>query len=570
MQAIISPPESSRGQLEQPPEQAAYPRTGDNVFTADDYNKFIQGYKSQLQEHSLWIDPADIEGQIPTELEGTLLRNGPGLFEIGGTSIPQPLDGDGMISMFSIKDGRVHFRNKYVRTEALIKEQEAGRMLYRGAFSVGNPSGGLFFNPFDFTVKGIANTNVLHWGGKTLALYERDLPYVLSNDLETLGQTDISGTVDTEKKFFGAHFRIMHEADGTQRLIAFNFSEGPTSAKLCVWEYDDKWNMLHKTARDIKGAQFGFFHDMLATENYYIFLENPIDMNFAKLLFKYSLGKACLAECLEYNENKPTRIHLIPRPGKSAANKGLGSELVFETTPFFSFHHINAFEADNGKVVVDTCAMEGINFGNSFETGKSAFESKSGKGVATRLVINTSTKQVQRLPLMPERAGELPVVSPSVTGKVHRHSYLAASRVTGETKWGPQQYIAKLSVPPELGVSERFSIDRVQKQVWDAGRDQFAQEPVFVPRPNAQAEDDGWVLTMVYDTNTNRTYLAILDGQDVTAGPVAKVYLPHHIPFGIHGTFTPTYLPPSEGAAKEHRVYSIADGVSVSGRPKYS
>ena len=62
VQAIISPPESSRGQLEQASAQAALPATGDNVFTADDYKKFIQGYKSQLQEHSLWIDTADIEG----------------------------------------------------------------------------------------------------------------------------------------------------------------------------------------------------------------------------------------------------------------------------------------------------------------------------------------------------------------------------------------------------------------------------------------------------------------------------------------------------------------------------
>lgn len=46
---------------------------------------------------------------------------------------------------------------------------------------------------------------------------------------------------------------------------------------------------------------------------------------------------------------------------------GLGSEQVFETTPFFSFHHINAFEAEDGKVVVDTVAMEGINFSNNFE-----------------------------------------------------------------------------------------------------------------------------------------------------------------------------------------------------------
>ena len=59
-----------------------------------------------------------------------------------------------------------------MRTEALIKEQAAGKMLYRGAFSVGNPSGGKFFNPFNFSVKGIANTGVVNWGGKLLALYE--------------------------------------------------------------------------------------------------------------------------------------------------------------------------------------------------------------------------------------------------------------------------------------------------------------------------------------------------------------------------------------------------------------
>lgn len=54
----------------------------------------------------------------------------------------------------------------------MMKEQEAGKMLYRGAFSVGNPSGGKFFNPFNFTVKGIANTGVLKWGDRLLALYE--------------------------------------------------------------------------------------------------------------------------------------------------------------------------------------------------------------------------------------------------------------------------------------------------------------------------------------------------------------------------------------------------------------
>lgn len=76
------------------------------------------------------------------------------------------------ICKFAFKNGKVHFQNRYVRTEALMKEQAAGKMLYRGAFSVGNPSGGRFFNPFNFAVKGIANTGVLNWGGKLLALYE--------------------------------------------------------------------------------------------------------------------------------------------------------------------------------------------------------------------------------------------------------------------------------------------------------------------------------------------------------------------------------------------------------------
>ena len=42
----------------------------------------------------------------------------------------------------------------------------------RGAFSLGNPSGGRFFNPLDLRIKAIANTNVVHWGGRTLALHE--------------------------------------------------------------------------------------------------------------------------------------------------------------------------------------------------------------------------------------------------------------------------------------------------------------------------------------------------------------------------------------------------------------
>lgn len=70
----------------------------------------------------------------------------------------------------------------------------------------------------------------------------------------------------------------------------------------------------------MQGGTFGFIHDILVTQNYYIVLENPISMNFGKLLTKYMLGKACLAECLEFDAERPTRVHLIPRPGCAPSN----------------------------------------------------------------------------------------------------------------------------------------------------------------------------------------------------------------------------------------------------------
>ena len=72
----------------------------------------------------------------------------------------------------------------------------------------------------------------------------------------------------------------------------------------------------------LQGGAFGFIHDILVTDQHYVVLENPIKMNFAKLLTKYAFAKACLAECLEYEGTKPTKILVIPRPGKHSSFLG--------------------------------------------------------------------------------------------------------------------------------------------------------------------------------------------------------------------------------------------------------
>eukprot|EP00884_Botryococcus_braunii_P006857 jgi/Botrbrau1/16172/Bobra.0272s0007.1 len=552
------------------PTETAEQTRQEDTFTGDDYNKFISGYRSQYLEHDYWIDDSMVEGEIPKELEGTLLRNGPGLFEVGGKSLPQPLDGDGMVTYFAFKDGRCFFRNRYVRTEAFVREQAAQRLLYRGAFSVGNPSGGFFFNPFDFSVKGIANTGVLHWGGKLLALYERDLPYALDNSLRTLGQTDLEGTVDTPKAFFGAHYRVERGSGSPGRLVAFNFSEEPTSALLHFFEYDEDFKLLHKSRWDLPGAQFGFFHDFLVTENYYVLLENPIRMNFGKLLTKYMLGQACLAECLEFVSSKPTTVHLLPRPNKAAA--GLQKE-QFETFPFFSFHHVNAFEVeDKGLVVVDTCAAKGIDFSKSLDNGGAeVFSSPSnGRTSLTRLIIDRNSGKVKSETVDPDYHSELPTVNWAKHGRPYLHMYHNSSRVRGPPAWGPMQDVVKTSLPPSLGVEKPFSLAEVKRDCWSPGRDSFAQEPIFVARPGAEEEDDGWVLSVVYEASSRTSHLAILDAKNLSAGPVARIRLPHHVPLGIHGSFTPDYLGPDQVEAAPKQVYNILNGVEEDGKLKYA
>lgn len=65
---------------------------------------------------------------------------------------------------------------------------------------------------------------------------------------------------------------------------------------------------VHQTAVTLPGAIFGFFHDMSVTDNYYVLVENPLRLNLMKLLTRYMLGRACIAECLGLDPAKPMKV----------------------------------------------------------------------------------------------------------------------------------------------------------------------------------------------------------------------------------------------------------------------
>jgi all-trans-8'-apo-beta-carotenal 15,15'-oxygenase len=127
--------------------------------------------------------------------------------------------------------------------------------------------------------------------------------------------------------------------------------------------------------------------------------------------------------------------------------------------------------------------------------------------------------------LLEERCCEFPSVHPNHVGRPYRYLFMgAAHNAKGNA---PLQAILKLDVTTG------------KEQLWSAAPQGYVSEPIFVPRPNGSGEDDGWVLTLVYDASKHRSDVVILDGRDLNQAPVARLHLKHHIPYGLHGSWTP-------------------------------
>lgn len=476
-----------------------------------------RGYESQPGEFSYWVE--EVEGQIPLTLEGTLFRNGPGLLDVNGAPIHHPFDGDGLICAFTFQQGRVHFRDRYVRTVGYVTEQQTGKISYRGVFGTQKP-GGPLANAFDLKLKNIANTNILYWGGKLLALWEAAEPHRLDPaTLETLGLDDLDGLLQPGDAF-SAHPRIDPGSDfsqGQPRLVNFGVKAG-LSSTIRLYEFDTSGQLMAQQARSIPG--FAFMHDFAITPNYYVFMQNPIRFNPLPFL----LGMKGAGQCLQSDPSQLTRILLIPRD----ANQPICS---VETDPCFVFHHANAFEQD-GMVYLDSICYPELGTVDGAVDFKQIDFATVPAGQLFRFTINPSQPRAERH-CLEARTAEFPSLHPAKVGRKPRYLYQGVTH--GPTGNAPLQAIMKLDL--ETG-------DRLVHSFAPRG---FISEPVFVPRsisPDA-AEDEGWVITLVYNAERHASDLVILDAAAWSVAAIAR--LNQHIPYGLHGSFVRQVMPGAVG-----------------------
>jgi carotenoid cleavage dioxygenase-like enzyme len=107
-----------------------------------------------------------------------------------------------------------------------------------------------------------------------------------------------------------------------------------------------------------------------------------------------------------------------------------------------------------------------------------------------------------------------------------------------------QQYCYVYGVASRSDRKNVANTSLVKKDLCTHGKDRvinipnhYFQEPQFIPRPNSVAEDDGILIVMAADGQTEKSYVAIFDAQ--TMVQINKAWLPTIIPFSLHGSFFP-------------------------------
>ena len=79
----------------------------------------------QNVEKELTNEPLKIsKGNNINNLNGTLLRNGPGILERGGQWVHHPFDGDGMITSIKFENGQPFLTNRFVKTKGYLEEEK--------------------------------------------------------------------------------------------------------------------------------------------------------------------------------------------------------------------------------------------------------------------------------------------------------------------------------------------------------------------------------------------------------------------------------------------------------------
>ena len=342
-----------------------------------------------------------------------------------------------------------------------------------------------------------SNTHVISHAGKIYAIVEAGgSPVEIDKELNSLSTEPFFGTLQTEG--FTAHTKFDSQSKELHG-ISYAFPRGSYEAHYVVVGKDGR---VKRT--DLLPLSSGtMLHECAITENYVLVLDLSITFSL------YKLGTGYFP--FSWNDDHQARIGLLNRKSNNGEIKW------FNIDPCYFFHTVNAYEDHQGNVIVDAMRYQRV-FDEDWNGPFTEFPPLLTRWSLNLSNGNASEQQLDDLP------AEFPRMHPNLNGQFNQFGYSLGT--------GSQQ-------KPDFGRIIKYDFTKNINEVYELLEGEMGAEPVFIPSENQTSEDEGYLMTYVYDRATDKSNLMIFNAQDINSGQIAQIKLPQRVPFGFHGSWVP-------------------------------
>ncbi len=333
-----------------------------------------------------------------------------------------------------------------------------------------------------------ANTNVVVHGGRILALEEHHRPYEVTSDLDTVGPVDFDASVHN----LTAHPKICPR---TGEMLAF--AVAGDEPRIDYFRFHGDGVLTATTAIDLPRPVM--MHDFAVTSDHVVFMDLPIVRD---------LGAAGGLP-YRWDHDHGARLGVMPRAG--------GDVRWFDIDPCYVFHTINACEI-GGRITLDACRYDSL-----WTDSSDRFDVPA---MVHRWTLGLGDGSVREETLFDVRC-DFPRIDDRLVGRPNRYAYVTTlvDEETGNVSHGHR--VVRLDLAARTTEHHHF------------GPSRYASEAVFVPRRADAEEDEGYVLTVVYNAEQHGSEVVILAADAIGSGPLATITLPNRVPYGFHCAWVP-------------------------------
>lgn len=470
------------------------------VSTATVQQKAWAGAIAQpAQEFSL-TPLSVLSGSIPSDLQGSLYRNGPGRLERQGQRVNHWFDGDGAVLAVHFEGRQAQATYRYVQSAGYVDEEAADQFLYSG---YGSLAPGPFWQRWNAQLKNVGNTSVIALPDKLLALWEGGWPHHLDpHTLETQGIISL-GQLESDDPYSAHPKRHPH----TGHIFNFGLVAG-ANATLNLYRSDKNGQIEKKQSIPLNGIPL--IHDFVLADRYLVFCVPPVRLNPLPAV----LGFQSFSDALMWQPKHGTQLVIVDADTLEVVS----SEAV---DPWYQWHFGKGFVNQDGDIVLEVVRYE------DFATNRQLKEIASGEfktpavGQLWRVWVDPKTALVRAQTCLVEDHCEFPQV-PNDQTVVTAPTYLS------------------LHPPDEDNAGElfraiaRYEPDLDRLTVAKAGTQRYPSEPIYAPKANTSTPS-GWVLTVVYDGTQHQSEVWIYDSDRLAEEPICRLALPGVVPHSFHG-----------------------------------